>query len=623
MNPMNKILTAVAICAIAVTALYQSPANAAAIRRDGDFDLHKLPAGTYETDDEVELGFSISFLLPAPEATVLFNTEGLVSIYSMYPGTPDQFEAYMGYYSSFFAPFCADIDTTNTTQASHGPITVGGRDAYAFNWIDVGYYGGIGNPASTERNDIQLVIIDRNDTGPGNFDFEFNYDKIEWETGYNEGGVDGLGGLSAQIGWSTLNSDSYDFRHLIFSGSGEATGTHPTLDNHPFLDSNTTGTALVSHSYNSCEAGRYVFRVRNPAWIYWKGQHASDNSWSAANWAVNDSGVESLVPPSSESDVVFSIEGGGSDQLSTTLPACFHIHSLTVDDEDGMTVSGFTLFLDYDETVIRRRSGIFIKEAAGPVTINSNVALNADSLIVVDNEDGLVITGDVSGTVLNKQGSGKLDLTGSVLQPGMVLNIYAGEVILSESQKLASIYVASSAKLTMALHSPGSPKTIDTYALDIDFGGTLDLGVDQLVLRAGGSVEHAANIGKVRTLLSDAYNGSFWGGPGITSSEAEYYGPINGAVGIMMADNEQLGKPCFGTAEDLDEEDYYQVLVKTTYFGDLDLSGFIDGTDYAFMDAYLGSPPLHIFGDLNFDDVIDGGDYAILDAVLGSQDDYY
>jgi hypothetical protein len=50
---------------------------------------------------------------------------------------------------------------------------------------------------------FQLVLIERSDTGAGNFDFEFNYDQIQWEARNASGGVNGLGGSSARAGFSS------------------------------------------------------------------------------------------------------------------------------------------------------------------------------------------------------------------------------------------------------------------------------------------------------------------------------------------------------------------------------------------------------------------------------------
>jgi hypothetical protein len=110
------------------------------------------------------------------------------------------------------------------------------------NWIDVGYY----NSHTDKLNSFQLIIIDRSDISPGDFDFEFNYDRILWETGDASGGLGGLGGHSARVGWSGVSA-SFELPGSAINGA--------LLDGGP--------NALVSHSRNSSIPGQYIFQVRD------------------------------------------------------------------------------------------------------------------------------------------------------------------------------------------------------------------------------------------------------------------------------------------------------------------------------------------------------------------------
>ena len=81
------------------------------------------------------------------------------------------------------APFFADVDTRNVgaNAITYGTGMVDGFNAFGINWVDVGYY----NSAIDLLNSWQLGVIDRSDTGAGNFDFECNFDQILWETGFS------------------------------------------------------------------------------------------------------------------------------------------------------------------------------------------------------------------------------------------------------------------------------------------------------------------------------------------------------------------------------------------------------------------------------------------------------
>jgi hypothetical protein len=149
------------------------------------------------------------------------------------------------------APFFGDVDTRSSGTApvtyGYGTSTVDGHDAFGVNWLNVGYY----NFHADKLNNFQLVLIDRSDIEPGDFDIEFNYDRIQWETGDVSGGSGGLGGDSARAGYS--------------NGTGEP-GTSFELPgsavNGAFLDSNPSS-GLIHNSLNSTQPGRYLFQVRN------------------------------------------------------------------------------------------------------------------------------------------------------------------------------------------------------------------------------------------------------------------------------------------------------------------------------------------------------------------------
>ena len=94
-----------------------------------------------------------------------------------------------------------------------------------------------------------MVLVNRSDIAPGDFDIIYNYDQVLWETGSASGGVDGLGGVSASVGYTNGNAaQTYVLPGSMIPGS--------------FLDSN-TNTGLIHNSLNSNVLGRYIFQVRN------------------------------------------------------------------------------------------------------------------------------------------------------------------------------------------------------------------------------------------------------------------------------------------------------------------------------------------------------------------------
>ena len=62
------------------------------------------------------------------------------------------------------------------------------------------------------------------------------------------------------------------------------------------------------------------------------------------------------------------------------------------------------------------------------------------------------------------------------------------------------------------------------------------------------------------------------------------------------------------------------VLIKYTYYGDSDLSGVVDGSDYSRTDSgLLQGATGWLNGDFNYDGVINGSDYTLLDNAFNTQ----
>jgi hypothetical protein len=106
------------------------------------------------------------------------------------------------------APFWADVDTRGGPGVPTGGNATGSdavwydldtvNHIFTVTWDDVGYYG----EHTNELDAFQLQLIDE---GNGNFDIVFRYQSINWTTGDASGGVDGLGGVVANAGFSAGN----------------------------------------------------------------------------------------------------------------------------------------------------------------------------------------------------------------------------------------------------------------------------------------------------------------------------------------------------------------------------------------------------------------------------------
>jgi hypothetical protein len=225
-----------------------TPTGSSAIVNDPGCLATVLPRNDDGSTPAVTLPFNANFF--GTTSTFLFvNNNGNVTFNQPLPTfTPFRITALT---PPIIAPFFADVDTrasgTSPVTYSFGPITFNGRNAMCVNWVNVGYFA---NHAD-KLNSFQLLLVDRSDVNPGDFDIVMNYNRILWETGDASGGSNGFGGVSAGAGYSAGTGNAGQF--FEFPGS---------LVNGALLDTNGT-TGLSRTSRNSLIVGRHVFEVRN------------------------------------------------------------------------------------------------------------------------------------------------------------------------------------------------------------------------------------------------------------------------------------------------------------------------------------------------------------------------
>jgi hypothetical protein len=193
------------------------------------------------------LGFTINYF-GTNYSSIWVNNNGHVTFDELFGGfTPGPI---VNGNRKIIALFWADVDTRNlgSNVTTHGPTTFQGHQAYCVNWVNVGYY----NSHADKLNSFQLLLVNRSETGAGNFDMILNYDSIQWETGDVNGGTGGLGGTSARAGFSNgipASSQSVELPGSAINGA--------------FLNGGPN--ALATHSLNSVVPGRYQFSVRSGA----------------------------------------------------------------------------------------------------------------------------------------------------------------------------------------------------------------------------------------------------------------------------------------------------------------------------------------------------------------------
>jgi hypothetical protein len=204
--------------------------------------VNTLPRGSNVVSGPVDLGFEIDFA-GTDYSQLYVSNKGNVT-----------FDAPHGDYwrpggswwpeGTFIAPYFSDVYTASAGSVIYGNTTFDGHLAFGASWIDVPGFG-----SGSLRNSFQLLIVDRSDVSAGDFDFIFNYDRINWE----DRGVGSFVGYGSSIGYG---SSSYDFRWKSLYGF--PTETHPGV----FLTI-TDINQLPRQSLNSDVAGRFIFEVRD------------------------------------------------------------------------------------------------------------------------------------------------------------------------------------------------------------------------------------------------------------------------------------------------------------------------------------------------------------------------
>lgn len=225
-----------AFAAIAAAAVFATPSVASAQVSAPGFDSSTLGACDDCFSSAQSLGFSANFFGTTYTDTFVSNNGYVTFGAGQGSYTPQGLGAgYVGL--PIIAAFFTDLDTRDNAASitSFGTGTFQGRNAFGVNYDNVGQfsrnYGAL--------NTFQILLVDRNETGAGNFDIVFNYDDIQF-------------GRNASAGYNAgQNGAAGTFYELPGSLGGEA-----------FVNG---GAFALTGNSNVGIDGRYVFSVRNGA----------------------------------------------------------------------------------------------------------------------------------------------------------------------------------------------------------------------------------------------------------------------------------------------------------------------------------------------------------------------
>lgn len=182
--------------------------------------------------------------------------------------------------------------------------------------------------------------------------------------------------------------------------------------------------------------------------------------------------------------------------------------------------------------------------------------------------------------------------------------------------RLASLNIASGSVVLDAASNISNRSLLIVGALTLGPSGKLDLGNNDLDVQAG-------SLNTISNAIALGYNNGTWNSSaGITGVRAADNPAHLLTLGVIQ--NNQSGSALYTGSHLFDgvAPGAGDVLVKTTYYGDADLSGSVDGSDYSRIDnGYLSHGALTgwVNGDFNYDGVINGSDYTLIDNAFNTQ----
>jgi hypothetical protein len=221
--------------------LVASRAAPQAIRNLPGFREASVPRNDDGSSPEVPIGFEVNFFGQS-HRTLFVNNNGNIT----FAGPLSTYVPFglAGTRMPIIAAFFADVDTrpAGSEVVTYGHDTVDGHRAFGVDYFRVGYF----SMGADRLNSFQIILIDRSDTGPGNFDIEFNYGQIAWDIGSASDGVAAVAGFSNGTG---QHDALYELPGSMQSGAFFDNGAH----------------SLIRGKLHSDVPGRYIFQARNGA----------------------------------------------------------------------------------------------------------------------------------------------------------------------------------------------------------------------------------------------------------------------------------------------------------------------------------------------------------------------
>lgn len=397
---------------------------------------------------------------------------------------------------------------------------------------------------------------------------------------FNTQDVAGGQGFSANFGNGSISTDTTLTAYTLESFTAQATATTTTL--------NLGGFDYLDSGYYMLDDVSVVAAAAVPTVAMWVNPGSGD--WNvAANWSP---GVPNGI--GAEADFLGSILAPSTVTSSSAVT----LGTIRFNNANSYLLAGsgsLTMQTSSGSALIDVQGGAHTIHL--PLTLVNNTTLETDSASA-----GLVIAGPLtldSSVTLLTTGSGTVTYTSTI-------TLDSGAAMSFASSTSAAALTLNSSAMAVVSSTSGTRTCLQLGALSLAPGATLDLTDNDLLV-------HGGSLSGISSLIDSGYRGSSpWTGDGITSSAAASDTTHLTALGVMQ--------PSSATTIDGQAVGTGDVFVKYTYYGDANLDGRVDASDYSLIDnGYLNHLTGWQNGDFNYDGVVNGSDYTLTDNAFNMQ----